>query len=111
MLAGATDAVAGASLQQAVQDIASHAGATVLSAEMLPPTAAGSYRRIGVHMAVSGSWPEFTRLLATALQATPRMLVDNVQLRQTLALGARNAHPMQASLTFIAFSAGPQAAR
>ncbi len=111
MLAGATDAVAGASLQQAVQDIATHAGATVLTAEMLPATAAGSYRRIGVHMSVSGSWPELTRLLTTALQATPRMLVDDVQFHQTLALGARDANPMQASLTVIAFSTGPQAAR
>jgi Tfp pilus assembly protein PilO len=111
MLAGATDSVAGANLQQAVQDIATRAGATVLSAEMLPATAAGSYRRIGVHLSVSGSWPQLTRLMATALQATPRMLIDDVQLHQTLALGAQDAHPMQASLTVIAFSPGQQAAR
>ena len=111
MLAGATDAVAGANLQQAIQDIATHAGAAVLSAEMLPATAAGSYRRIGVHVSVTGSWPELTQLLASALQATPRMLVDDVQLHQTLALGARDANPMQASLTVIAFSTGSQAPR
>lgn len=106
---GATDAVAGAALQQAVQDIAVHAGATVLSAEMLPSEAVGSYRRIGIHVQVSASWPVLVALMDAALEATPRMLVDDVTLRQGLALGQAESHPMEAGFTLIAFHAGSAA--
>jgi general secretion pathway protein M len=103
---GGADAVAGAALQQAVQDIAARAGATVLSAEVLPAGQAGAYRRIGMHVLVSASWPVLVAMLSDTLQASPRMLVDDLTLRQSLALGARESHPMEAGLTIIAFHAG-----
>lgn len=103
---GATDAIAGAALQQAVQDIAGHAGATVLSAEMMPAETAGNYRRIGIHVLVSAPWPVLVALLDAALENTPRMLVDDVTVRQSLALGAAELHPMEAGFTVIAFHAG-----
>ena len=111
MFDGATDAVAGAALQQAVQDIATHAGATLLSAEMLPATSVGAYRRLGIHVTVSGSWPALTNLLGATLQATPRMLVDDLQFRQTQVVGARDARPMEAGLTVVAYNSAPQAPR
>lgn len=111
MFDGATDAVAGAALQQAVQDIATHAGATLLSAEMLPATSVGVYRRLSIHVTVSGSWSALTNLLGATLQATPRMLVDDLQFRQTQAIGARDTHPMEAGLTILAYNSAPQATR
>ena len=104
---GATDAIAGASLQQTVQDLAARAGATVLSAEMLPTAAAGAYQRIGIHVQISASWPVLVPLLDSILAGTPRMAVDDLTLRETLNLGKADSHPMEAGFTIIAFHAAP----
>lgn len=105
VLDGATDAIAGAALQQAVQDMAAKAGVTVTSAEVLPAETVGSYRRIGLHVTASGGWPVIVALLEAVAQATPRMLVDDLTLRQGLALGPSESHPLQAAFTVIAFHA------
>ena len=111
MFDGANDAVAGAALQQAVQDVAAHAGATIQSAEVLPASAVGTYRRLGLHVTVSGSWPVLVNLLAATLQSTPHMLVDDLQFRQTQALDAVDSHPMEATMTVVAFNARSPADR
>jgi general secretion pathway protein M len=102
---GATDAIAGAALQQAVQDRAAQAGAIVLSAEMLPPSAAGAYQRIGLHVLVSAPWPVLIALLDATLTGTPRMVVDDLTLRETLSLGKPDTHPLEAGFTVTAFHA------
>ena len=96
---GATDGIAGAALQQAMQDIAGHAGATVLSAEILPVQTASAYHRIGVRLTVSAPWPQLVGLLEATLQATPRMLVDDLTIRQTDITGGRELRPMEAAFT------------
>ncbi len=96
---GATEGIAGAALQQAMQDIAGRAGATVLSAEILPVQPVAGYQRIGVRLTVSAPWPQLVGLLQTTLQATPRMLVDDVSIRQTDITGGRDARPMEAAFT------------
>ena len=106
VLDGATDAIAGATLQQSVQDMAVKAGATLTSAEVLPADTVGSYHRIGVHVSVTGGWPVIVALFGAIAGATPRMLVDDVSLRQSLALGQAEEHPMQAGFTVIALHAG-----
>ena len=109
VLEGATDAIAGATLQEAVQDMAAHAGATVSSAEALPAEAVGGYRRISLHVSVSAPWPVMVALLQAVAQATPRMLVDDLTLRQGQFLGRVDSHPMEAGFTVIAFhEAGAQ---
>lgn len=110
VLEGATDAVAGAALQQAVQDMAARTGATVTSAEALPADDAGTYRRISLHVTVNGSWPSIVALFGAVADAAPRMLVDDVSLRPALALGATDRHPLEASFTIIAFHTGRLAA-
>ena len=111
VLDGATDAIAGAALQQAVGDMAAAAGASVSSAELLAAQPVGSYRRISLHVTASATWPRFVALLRAVAQATPRMLVDDLSLRQPLVLGDKQAHPVDASFTVIAFSVGAAAAR
>ena len=96
---GATDGIAGAALQQTMQDIAGHTGATVLSAEILPVQAASAYHRIGVRLTVSAPWPQLVGLLEATLQATPRMLVDDLVIRQTDITGGRELRPMEAAFT------------
>ena len=110
MLDGATDAVAGAALQQAVQGLAATTGATITSAEVLPAETVGSYRRISLRVTASGGWAVIVALFGAVSEATPRMLVDDVALRRSLALGAVDQHPMEASFTIIAFHAGPVSA-
>ena len=110
VLEGATDAVAGAGLQQALQDMAARAGATITSAEALPAETAGPYRRIGLHLTANGGWPVIVALLGAVAQATPRMLVDDVSLRQSLALGQPEGRPVEASFTVVAFHAGSASA-
>ncbi len=107
VLDGATDAIAGAALQQAVQDMAAKTGATVTSAEVLPADTVGAYRRISLRVSATGSWPVVVGLFAALADAVPRMLVDDVSLRRSLALGATDQHPMDATFTVIAFHAGP----
>ena len=110
MLDGATDAVAGASLAQTVQDMAAKAGATVTSAEVLPADTVGSYRRVGLHVTASGGWPVVVALFSAIAQATPRMLLDDVSLRQSVALGQAESRPLEVGFTVIAFHAGAASA-
>ena len=106
---GATDAIAGAALQQTVQDMAARGGAIILSAEMLPPAAAGAYKRIAVHVQVSAPWPILVSLLEAILTGTPHMVVDDMNLRPSLNLSKQDSHPLEAGFTVISFHAGQAA--
>ena len=102
---GATAAIAGAALQQAVQDIAARTGAVVLSAEVLPVQPVAGYQRIGVRLTVAAPWPQLIAMLQATLEATPRMLVDDLTIRQTDISGGREQRPMEAAFTVNALHA------
>lgn len=107
MLDQPSDAVAGAALQQRVQDIAARAGATLSSAEALPAEPAGAYRRIRLRVALTAHWPVLVGVLqALAQQAAPQMLVDDLQLRSAPVLLERDDPPLDASFTVLALRAG-----
>lgn len=111
MLDQPSDAVASAALQQRVQDLAAKAGATLSSTEGLPAEAAGAYRRVRLRVALTAHWPVLVKMLqAIALQATPQMLVDDVQLRSAPILLDRSDPPLDASLTIVALRAGTEPA-
>ena len=101
MLSGNSDAVAGAALQQLVQQLATTAGTPLASVEVMPAEAVGNYRRIGLHLALSAPWPVLVHLLQSVEQATPVMLIDDLRLRGA-PLG-NTALPMDASFTVLAF--------
>ena len=109
LLVGATDAIAGAQLQQAVQDMAVKAGATVSSAEVLPADAVGIYRRIGLRVTITGGWPVMVALFTGLSQATPRMLVDDLSIHPSLAANGSDSHPLEATFTVLAYRAGASA--
>ena len=73
-LEGASDAIAGATLQQRLQEMAARAGAPLSSAEALPGEPAGAYRRIAVRVSLSTHWPPLVRLLQAVAGAR---LVDD----------------------------------
>ncbi len=81
VLEGGSDAVAGAALQQLLQQIGTGLGAVVASTEVLPGEPVGGYRRISVRMAVTAYWPVIVRLLAAIDGNTPRLLVNDLQIQ------------------------------
>ncbi len=105
LLEGATDALAAAAMQSAVQAMANDAGVELRSAETLPAEARGAYRRIGLRVSLSAPWPVLIELLRAAGQGQPHMLVDDLQVRAT-PLQARDAGaPVSATFTLLAFRA------
>ncbi len=81
LLEGSDDAVAGAALQERVQRLADGAGVTLASVETLPVESVGAYRRIGLHLTVvAAGWPALVRLLQLVEDATPHMLIDDLQV-------------------------------
>jgi general secretion pathway protein M len=115
LLEGATDAVAAASLQQRVQDMAAQAGASLSSVETLPASQIGSngasangasaYRRIGVHVALNASWTVLIGLLRQIEAASPRMLVDDLQVHAGHSVTPPPDPPLDAGFTVFAFRA------
>jgi hypothetical protein len=79
-LDGATDSVAAASLQGALQDMVKNAGASLGSVEIMPVEAAEGLRRIGLKVTLSGSLVTVTRLLSAIDHAEPPILVDELQI-------------------------------
>jgi general secretion pathway protein M len=105
LLGGATDALAAAAMQNAVQAMAAHSGIELSSMETLPAEPRGTYRRIGLRVSLSAPWLVLIELLRAAGQGQPRMLVDDVQLRAVPVLGHASAAPVGASFTLLAFRA------
>lgn len=113
LLGGSTDAVAGATLQQLVQDMATQAGASLSSTEALPAETlaagvgttdtAAAYRRIGVRVALSAPWPVLVQLLRAVGQASPQMLVDELQIRGARQFGIPGDLPLEASFIVLGF--------
>ena len=105
LIAGNSDAIAAAALQERVQQMATGLGATLSSTESLPPTPAGNYRRVGVRIAVTAPFDVMVRLLAAIEQASPSMLIDDLQLHGSRIQLQANA-PIEGSLTVLAFRRG-----
>jgi len=105
LLDGSTDAVAGATLQQQIQDMAGRAGATLSSTETLPAEAVASYRRIGVRVALSVSWGVLVQLLRAVEEASPQMLIDDLQIHGIRRIGVTGEPPLEASFTVLGFRA------
>lgn len=105
LIEGSTDAVAGARLQQAIQDMAARAGATLSSTEALPAEPAGAHRRIGVRVALAAPWDVLIQLLRAVGQASPQMVVDDLQLHGVRQFGTQRDAPMDASFVVLSFRA------
>jgi hypothetical protein len=106
LLAGDSDAIAAAALQEKVQAIAAETGATVSSAEILPAQELGGYRRIGLKIAVYARvWSGLVRLLQGMQQATPKMLVGELEIRAMPTRSEAVDVPVSATITVLAYRA------
>jgi general secretion pathway protein M len=106
VLAGNSDAIAGATLQEQVQSMASGVVAQLTSIETLPAEQVGAYRRIGVHVELAAQLSVVIQLLRAIEDAQPSMLIDDIRLTAT-PVGPQNAQlPLDAAFTVYAFRVG-----
>ncbi len=114
-LDGASDAVAAASLQNRVQDMAVTAGARLTSVESLEAGAAGEYRRIGLKLSLSAPWPVLVGLLQAIEQSPLPMVIDGLQIRAAsapVAAAITGPRSLDAGFTVTAFRVkAPQGAQ
>jgi len=83
-LEGASDAIAAATLQSRIEELAASAGATIGSTESLPAEARSGYRRIGLRYVLSGSYETLVKFLARLQAATPPLVIDNLHIHGVL---------------------------
>jgi general secretion pathway protein M len=103
MLEGASDALAGAALQSLVEAMSASAGGHLTSTEALPAEQVGAYRRVALRVAVDAPWPVLARLIQAIERATPRMFVDDLQVRAQPAADTQKEPPLDISFTVIGF--------
>jgi general secretion pathway protein M len=106
ILSGSSTPVATAALQSLVQDIATNAGASLSSVESLPGETVAGYRRVGVKLSLSASWPVLIRFLQSLEQSNTPMAVDDLQIRSSASSSAADQQPLDAGLSIYA-PAGP----
>ncbi len=108
LLSGTTDAIAGAGLQGAVQDMVTAAGATLVSSEALPGEQQGGFRRIGLRVAVNGDWPELVAILRAVEESPLRLLVDDLELHATAQIEKTGTAPIAANFVVRGFRSGTE---
>lgn len=79
-LQGSSDPIAMANLQNRVEELATSAGAAVSSTETLPPEIRDYYRRIGLRVALNGSYESLMTFIAGLETSTTPLIVDNLQI-------------------------------
>ena len=109
LLTGTTEAIAGAELQQRLQELSERAAVRMTSAEVLAAEQSGAFRRIRVHVAVSGPWARLVGLFSAIDQATPHMLVSEMQIGQSRSVTTSPVKLLDAAFTVVALYAGQDA--
>ncbi len=103
-VAGSSDAIAAASLQNLVRDLATQAGATLSSVENVEAVAeANGHRRIGIRLALNARWAAFVTLLQAIRQSSTPMLVDDMQIHAQRNLAPNVPQNLTTEMTIYAF--------
>lgn len=105
-LNASSDAVAGARLQQRMQDLAATAGLTLSSVETLPAEQQGNYRRISLRVTCAALWPKLIGLMQSLEGSSPRMLIDDLDLDASPDLSHPDGIAIDANFIVIAFRPG-----
>lgn len=110
LLAGDTDAIAAANLQTAIQGLCANAGVAPTSIEVLTATQQGTFRRIGLQIETTATWPRLMALLRAMDDSALGLIVDDLTLHAIAASdnGKDTSHPvLDASFMVFAFRLGP----
>jgi hypothetical protein len=105
LLAGATDALAAAVLQQKLDGLASAAGVRIGREEILPAQAEGEFRAISVRVTLTAPWRAVVALFRSMATAEVPMAADEMQLRGPPANSNDPELPVDAAFTVTAFRA------
>ncbi|MCB8883212.1 hypothetical protein ACELLULO517_23385 [Acidisoma cellulosilytica] len=114
LIPGATDAIAAANLQNALQDLAAGSGVLPSSVEVLPALQRGAFRRIGLQIEATTTWPILISLMKAINDSALGLVVDDLSLH-ALSDGSKGngidaSHPaLDASFMVFAFRAGTEA--
>jgi general secretion pathway protein M len=88
-LAGNTDSLAAANLQEGVSGTIERNGGTLRSVQILPVTDDGDFRKVTVRVQLTATLPEFTRILYSLEADKPFVFIDNLDIKNRRAR-ARN---------------------
>jgi general secretion pathway protein M len=107
LLAGGSDAIAGANLQADLQGLAAQNGTSLDSIAMVPAQQTGAMRRIGVQVSITATWPVLIAFLGAIDSARPRMIVDQLTVTSPGPTDATQDASLQAGFTVAAYRTGP----
>jgi general secretion pathway protein M len=105
LLAGASDAIAGANLQSALQGLAAQAGTSLDSIGMQPATSLHALRLITAQVTLTARWTMLVAFLRGVETAQPRMIVDSISLNTASIPGSGQPSTLQATLSVTGFRA------
>ena len=105
LLAGATDALAAAQLQESLEKAAATTGITLLSTEGVPTRAVGKLRRVGLKLGLSGKYAALVNFLGSVDRAAAPLLVDDLSI-QGSSIPSDADEPVLIGLTVYGFRAG-----
>ncbi|RUT26392.1 general secretion pathway protein GspM [Asaia sp. W19] len=80
LITGGSDAIAGANLQDRLQHLSTAFSVELSSSETLPPLSEGRYRRIGLHVTLTGPYAALIQVLTAFETEAPAMAVDALHL-------------------------------
>lgn len=103
LIAGNSDALAAALLQSRMEELAQRVDARLASIGILPSEPAGSWRRIGLRIAVNAPYSVLVRLLQSLLNTTPAMTIDDLSLIGIAISSPGHPGIMNAEFTVYAF--------
>jgi general secretion pathway protein M len=106
LLAGSSDAIAGANLQSALQGLANNAGTSLDSVGMQPAKSLQALRLITVQVSLTARWPVLVAFLRAVETAQPRMIVDAISLNTASIPGSGQPANLQANISVTGFRAG-----
>jgi hypothetical protein len=111
LLAGGTDPLAAAALQQRLDELATASGVRIGSEEILPAQAEGDFRAIAVRVTLAAPWRSVVALLQAMAKADVPMMPDDMQLRGPPRNAADASLPIDARFTVTAYRAAAAEAR
>jgi general secretion pathway protein M len=103
LLPGSSDALAAASLQQRIDELAAKAGARVASEEILPAQNDGDLRAISVRLTVTARYSAAVGFLLALAQSDVPIVVDELMIRGSPGRPTTGESPVDANLTVTSY--------
>jgi len=99
-LAGATDALAAAALQERVTALVESSGASIVSIQTLPTSEEEGLRRVAIRLQMASELPPLLRILHGLETGVPVLFLDNIELQSyNLAYGEEEQPAVEPQLT------------